>query len=92
MQKPEEREILFTKISALQDSREIIQLRLYQIKRPPSLLQSSALTVFGATLGAGAALIFKDAIFFLFGFLMAFGIYGLWSSLLTKKYTEDVKK
>jgi hypothetical protein len=92
MQEPEKREVLFAKISALQDAREIIQMRLYENNRPPSLLQSVVLILFGATLGAVAVFVFTDAVFFLFGFLMAFGVYGLWSSLVNKRYTEDMKK
>jgi hypothetical protein len=92
MQESEKHEILFAEISALQDAREISQMRLYESNRPLSLLQSVALTLCGAALGAVTVFIFTDAIFFFLGFFTTFGLYGLWSSLLIKRYTEDVQK
>lgn len=92
MQEPNKHEIIFAKISALRDAREIMQIRLNESNSPPSLLQCTALTLFAVALGSIVVFMFKAIETFFFGILMAFGIYGLWSSLLGKRYAEDIKK
>lgn len=80
------------KISALYTARQVIQHRLFKMKQPPSFLQVVALTIFGAALGISAALIFEGEAFFLFGFLVSFGVFGIWSSLRIKQCKEDLQR